>query len=512
MISFFQSTLFVGYFMSKKSVSQLVFQQPSTCFTFDDVLLKPAFSNVLPSSAHTKTQITNNISLEIPIISAAMDTVTESRLAIAMAQNGGIGCIHKNFTIKEQAEEVRKVKRFESGMVLDPVTIEHNATLVNALELMKEHNISGIPVVENNSKKLVGILTNRDVRFATDKKQPISQLMTSQNLVTAGLDISKSEAKNLLHKHKIERIIITDKNNNCIGLMTGKDIEKTKQFPLASKDKKGRLLVAATTSVGKEGLKRAEHLIDAEVDIIIIDTAHGHSQGVLETLREIKKLYPKQDVIAGNIVTAEAAKALIDAGANAVKVGIGPGSICTTRVVAGVGVPQLSALFDVYSYCFQHQIPVISDGGIRFSGDVAKAIAAGASMVMLGGLLAGTEETPGEIVLFKGRSYKVYRGMGSISAMAKGSADRYFQQDVADKLKLVPEGVEGRVPYKGPVADVLHQLVGGLKAAMGYTGNANIEAMQQNCTFVQITNSGLRESHPHSITITSEAPNYTTEN
>ena len=512
MISFFQSTLFVGYFMSKKSVSQLVFQQPSTCFTFDDVLLKPAFSNVLPSSAHTKTQITNNISLEIPIISAAMDTVTESRLAIAMAQNGGIGCIHKNFTIKEQAEEVRKVKRFESGMVLDPVTIEHNATLVNALELMKEHNISGIPVVENNSKKLVGILTNRDVRFATDKKQPISQLMTSQNLVTAGLDISKTEAKNLLHKHKIERIIITDKNNNCIGLMTGKDIEKTKQFPLASKDKKGRLLVAAATSVGKEGLKRAEHLIDAEVDIIIIDTAHGHSQGVLETLREIKKLYPKQDVIAGNIATAEAAKALIDAGANAVKVGIGPGSICTTRVVAGVGVPQLSALFDVYSYCFQHQIPVISDGGIRFSGDVAKAIAAGASMVMLGGLLAGTEETPGEIVLFKGRSYKVYRGMGSISAMAKGSADRYFQQDVADKLKLVPEGVEGRVPYKGPVADVLHQLVGSLKAAMGYTGNANIEAMQQNCTFVQITNSGLRESHPHSITITSEAPNYTTEN
>jgi IMP dehydrogenase len=493
--------------MSKKLILQ-----PSVCFTFDDVLLKPDFSNVLPASANTKTKITNNISLEIPIISAAMDTVTESRLAIAMAQNGGIGCIHKNFTIKEQAEEVRKVKRFESGMVLNPVTINHNATLLDALELMKEHNISGIPVVQENLQKLVGILTNRDVRFATDKKQPISQLMTSKNLVTAKIDIGKNEAKALLHKHKIERIIIIDENNNCIGLMTGKDLEKTKQFPLASKDKKGRLLVAAAVSVGKEGLKRAEYLIDAEADIIIIDTAHGHSQGVIETIKEIKKLYPKQDIIAGNIATSQAAKALIDAGVNAVKVGIGPGSICTTRVVAGVGVPQLSALLDVASYCSKYNIPVISDGGIRFSGDVAKAIAAGASVVMLGGLLAGTEETPGEIVLFKGRSYKIYRGMGSISAMAKGSADRYFQQDVADKLKLVPEGVEGRVPYKGPVADVLHQLVGGLKAAMGYTGNVNIENMHQNCTFVQITNSGLKESHPHSITITSEAPNYTTEN
>jgi len=479
--------------------------------TFDDVLLKPAFSNILPADANTKTKITKQISLNVPIISSAMDTVTESRLAIAMAQSGGIGCIHKNFSIKDQAEEVRRVKKFESGMVINPVTITPDETLGDALALMKNYGISGIPVIKEGSNKLLGILTNRDVRFATDKKQPIKELMTKEGLITAKANISKAEAKSLLHKNKIERIIITDSSGNCIGLMTGKDLEKTKQFPHASKDEEGRLLVAAATGVGRDGIKRAESLIEAGVDIVVIDTAHGHSFGVIETVRELKKAYPKQQFMAGNIATSEAAKALIDAGADAVKVGIGPGSICTTRMVAGVGVPQLSAIFDVVEFCDKAKIPVISDGGIRFSGDLAKAIAAGASCVMLGGLLAGTEETPGEIVLFKGRSYKVYRGMGSLGAMARGSADRYFQQDVSDKLKLVPEGVEGRVAYKGPVSDVLHQLIGGLKSSMGYTGNGTIEEMRNNCSFVRITNSGLRESHPHSINITSEAPNYSTE-
>ncbi len=480
--------------------------------TFDDVLLKPAFSKVLPTDANTKTRLTKNIFLEVPIISAAMDTVTESRLAIAMAQCGGLGCIHKNFSIKDQAEEVKKVKRFESGMVVDPVTITPDASLGDALHLMKLYGISGIPVVKSGTKKLVGVLTNRDVRFASDKKQLVKELMTKTNLITAKANVSKSEARLLLHKNKIERIIITDSSGNCIGLMTGKDLEKTKQFPHASKDEEGRLLVAAATGVGRDGIKRAESLIEAGVDVVVIDTAHGHSAGVIETVRELRRLYPKQDFIAGNIATKEAAKALVDAGADAVKVGIGPGSICTTRVVAGVGVPQLSALLDVVEYCDKAKIAVISDGGIRFSGDLAKAIAAGASCVMLGGLLAGAEETPGEIVLFKGRSYKVYRGMGSLGAMARGSADRYFQEDVSDKMKLVPEGVEGRVAYKGPVSEIVHQLVGGLKAAMGYTGNGTIEEMRHKSTFVKITNSGLRESHPHSISITSESPNYSTEN
>ncbi len=488
-----------------------IIETTSPSLTFDDVLLKPNLSDVLPADANTKTKITKNISLNIPIISAAMDTVTESRLAIAMAQSGGIGCIHKNLSIKEQSDEVRRVKKFESGMVLNPVTINPDATLGDALEIMRNYGISGIPVVKNNSNKLVGILTNRDVRFATDKKQPVKELMTKDNLVTAKQNISKSDAKSLLHKNRIERIIITDSSGNCIGLMTGKDLEKTKQFPHATKDEEGRLLVAAATGVGREGMKRAENLIEAGADIVIIDTAHGHSRGVIETLRELKKSYPQQNFIAGNIATKEAAKALYDAGADAVKVGIGPGSICTTRIVAGVGVPQLSAILDVVEFCEKVKMPMISDGGIRFSGDLAKAIAAGANCVMLGGLLAGTEETPGEIVLFKGRSYKVYRGMGSLGAMARGSAGRYFQADVSDKLKLVPEGVEGRVAYKGPVADVLHQLVGGLKSAMGYTGNASIDEMRKNCNFVRITNSGLRESHPHSINITSEAPNYSTE-
>jgi IMP dehydrogenase len=480
--------------------------------TFDDVLLKPAFSEILPADADTKTKITKNISLDIPIISSAMDTVTESRLAIAMAQSGGMGCIHKNLSIKDQADEVKRVKKFESGIVINPVTITPNETLSDALLLMRTHGISGIPVVKEGGKKLVGILTNRDVRFATDKKQLVKELMTKDNLITAKAGVSKGDVRTLLHKNKIERIIITDSSGNCIGLMTGKDIEKTKHFPNATKDEEGRLMVSAAVGVGRDGIKRAEGLIEAGVDIVVIDTAHGHSAGVIETVRELKRLYPKQDFIAGNIATAEAAKALIDAGADGVKVGIGPGSICTTRIIAGVGVPQLSAILDVVEFCEKVKIPVISDGGIRFSGDLAKAIAAGASCVMLGGLLAGTEETPGEIVLFKGRSYKIYRGMGSLGAMARGSADRYFQQDIKDKMKLVPEGVEGRVAYKGPVSEVIHQLVGGLKSAMGYTGNGTIEAMRKNCNFVKITNSGLRESHPHSITITSESPNYTTEN
>lgn len=479
--------------------------------TFDDVLLKPAFSNVLPNDADVKTKITKNIELNIPIISAAMDTVTESRLAIAMAQSGGLGCIHKNLPIKDQADEVRRVKKFESGVVTNPVTITPDETLEDALKLMHEYGISGIPVVKEGSKKLVGVLTNRDVRFASNKNQPVKELMTKDHLITAKTDVTKSQAKELLHHNKIERIILVDNNGNCVGLMTGKDLEKTKQFPHASKDANGRLRVAAATSVGKDGIKRAESLIEAGVDVLIVDTAHGHSAGVIETVRYLKKLYPQQDIIAGNIATADAAKALVEAGADAVKVGIGPGSICTTRVVAGVGVPQLSAIFDVVEYCNKVKIPLISDGGIRFSGDLAKAIAAGASCVMLGGLLAGCEETPGEIVLFKGRSYKVYRGMGSLGAMARGSADRYFQEGVTDKMKLVPEGVEGRVPYKGAVADVIHQLIGGLKSSMGYTGNATIDEMRHNCDFVRITNSGLRESHPHSISITSEAPNYTTE-
>jgi IMP dehydrogenase len=497
--------------MPKSSLKEIA--EAAHYLTFDDVLLRPAYSERLPNDTDLKTRITKNIELDIPIISSAMDTVTESKLAIAMAQCGGMGCIHKNLSIKDQADEVKKVKKFESGIVINPLTITPGETLGDALHIMESYGISGIPVIESvGSKKLVGILTNRDVRFATDRKQPVYELMTKDNLVIAHNNISKADAKKLLHKNKIERILIVDNDGNCIGLITGKDIEKSKQFPHACKDHEGRLRVAAAVGVGKDGLKRAESLIEAGVDILMIDTAHGHSKGVIEAIRAIKKLYPKIDLIGGNIATSEAAKALIDAGADGVKVGIGPGSICTTRVVAGVGVPQLSAILDVASVCNKQNIPFISDGGIRFSGDLSKAIAAGASCVMLGSLLAGTEESPGETILFKGRSYKMYRGMGSLGAMARGSADRYFQEDVADKMKLVPEGVEGRVPYKGHVSDVIHQLVGGLRASMGYTGNKNIKEMQENCQFVKITNSGLKESHPHSITITSESPNYSTEN
>ncbi|MFM9890069.1 MAG: IMP dehydrogenase [Rickettsiales bacterium] len=477
--------------------------------TFDDVLLKPAASDVLPKEVQTKTHLTQSIELGIPLMSAAMDTVTESGLAIAMAQHGGIGTIHKNLDLVAQANEVRRVKKFESGMVVNPVTIRPGQTLADAYALMDEHRISGIPVTEADGK-LVGILTNRDVRFASDTSQPVAELMTRE-LITVKDGISKEDAKKLLHQHRIEKLLVVDDAYKCIGLMTVKDIEKASKFPLAAKDDRGRLRVAAAIGTGREGLARAEALIEAEVDVVIVDTAHGHSKGVIDTVAELKKLYPHQAIIAGNIATADAAEALIKAGAHAVKVGIGPGSICTTRVVAGVGVPQLSAIWDVRKITDKHNIPLIADGGIKFSGDFAKAIAAGAQVAMIGSLFAGTEEAPGEVILFQGRSYKTYRGMGSVGAMARGSADRYFQAEISDALKLVPEGVEGRVPFKGSVAGVIHQLVGGLKAAMGYTGNATISDMRSNCQFVRMTGAGLKESHAHDITITRESPNYRVE-
>ena len=476
--------------------------------TFDDVLLEPAESAVLPNQTDTRTRLTRSIELGIPVLSAAMDTVTESRLAIAMAQAGGIGVIHKNLDAESQANEVRKVKKFESGMVVDPVTIHPDQPLADALDLMTGYKISGIPVVERDSGKLAGILTNRDVRFAENTRQPVSELMTREGLVTVQEGVDLEEAKRLLHQHRIERLLVVDGAYRCIGLVTVKDMEKAQAFPNACKDEKGRLRAAAATGVGPDGLARAEALLDAEVDVIVVDTAHGHSLGVLSAVKEIKRLSNKIQVMAGNVATAEGAKALVGAGADAVKVGIGPGSICTTRMVAGVGVPQLTALLDTVGVCRDSGTPVIADGGIKFSGDVAKAVAAGADCVMVGSLLAGTDESPGEVFLYQGRSYKSYRGMGSLGAMARGSADRYFQQEVADKLKLVPEGVEGRVPYKGPVGTVIHQLVGGLRSAMGYTGNATMAEMQSNCRFLRVTDAGLRESHVHDIAITREAPNY----
>ncbi|MBB3064638.1 MULTISPECIES: IMP dehydrogenase [Limibacillus] len=480
--------------------------------TFDDVLLQPAASAVLPADVDTSTRLTRSITLGIPLISAAMDTVTEYQLAIAMAQAGGLGVIHKNMQPNEQADEVRKVKKFESGMVVNPVTIHPDEPLANALALMELHSISGIPVVERGSKKLVGILTNRDVRFAENPKQPIAELMTWENLITVREGVGRNDARKLLHQHRIEKLLVVDEVYSCVGLITVKDIEKAQAFPHACKDEKGRLRVAAATGVGAQGVARAEALLDAEVDLVVVDTAHGHSQGVIDTVSQVKRLSNSAQVIAGNIATVEGAKALIGAGADAVKVGIGPGSICTTRIVAGVGVPQLTAILDVVSACKDADVPAIADGGIKFSGDLAKAIAAGASCAMIGSLLAGTEESPGEVFLYQGRSYKSYRGMGSVGAMARGSADRYFQQEVADKLKLVPEGVEGRVAYKGAVAGVIHQLVGGLRAAMGYTGNSTIEEMRNGCRFVKITGAGLRESHVHDVAITRESPNYRTEN
>jgi len=475
--------------------------------TFDDVMLVPAASSVLPGDTDTRTRITREIELGIPLISAAMDTVTEGALAIAMAQAGGLGVIHRNMPIGQQEAEVRKVKKFEAGMVVNPVTIHPDETLADALRLMAEYRISGIPVVER-SGRLCGILTNRDVRFADDPRQPVAELMTKDGLITVRESVGKDEAKRLLHQHRIEKLLVVDGEYRCIGLVTVKDIEKAQLYPHACKDEHGRLRVAAAAGTGHAELERAEALFAAGVDIMVVDTAHGHSARVIDTVSEIRRMSNYTQVIVGNVATAEGARAVIEAGADAVKVGIGPGSICTTRMVAGVGVPQFTAITDVVGECRQRGIPVIADGGIKFSGDLAKAIAAGADCAMLGSLFAGTDESPGEVFLFQGRSYKYYRGMGSIGAMARGSADRYFQQEVTDTLKLVPEGVEGRVPHKGPVANIVHQLIGGLRAAMGYTGNRTIAEMQQNCRFVRITNAGLRESHVHDIAITREAPNY----
>lgn len=477
--------------------------------TFDDVLLQPCESDILPSQADTRTRITPEISLNIPIMSSAMDTVTEARMAIVMAQLGGIGVLHRNLSIEEQVAAVRQVKRYESGMVVNPITIAPDATLADAQSLMLENRISGIPVVEA-SGKLVGILTNRDVRFAENPMQPVSELMTKDNLATVQAGVAQEEARRLLHQRRIEKLLVVDNDFHCVGLITVKDIEKAVTYPDATKDATGRLRVAAATTVGDKGLERTRALIDAECDVIIVDTAHGHSKMVSVAVSEIKKMSSKVQVIAGNVATAEATRALIDAGADGVKVGIGPGSICTTRVVAGVGVPQLTAVMDSAEEAAKSGIPVIADGGLRTSGDLAKALAAGAASVMVGSLLAGTEEAPGETFLYQGRAYKSYRGMGSVGAMARGSADRYFQQDIKDQLKLVPEGIEGQVPYKGPAADVIHQLVGGVKAAMGYTGSATISDLQERARFVQITNAGLRESHVHDVTITREAPNYPT--
>jgi IMP dehydrogenase len=482
--------------------------------TFDDVLLVPGESAVLPSEANLSTNVTRDISLNIPIMSSAMDTVTEADMAIVMAQSGGIGVLHRNLSVEEQAQAVRQVKRFESGMVVNPVTMNANQTLGEALELMSRHRISGIPVVEpapsGRPGKLIGIVTNRDVRFAEHPEQPVSELMTRDNLATVSPGVSHEEARRLLHQRRIEKLIVVDRDYRCIGLITVKDIEKAVTYPNATKDAAGRLRVAAATTVGDAGFERTEALIDAECDLIVVDTAHGHSVRVSEAVSRIKKLSNAVQIVAGNVATGEAARALIDAGADAIKVGIGPGSICTTRVVAGVGVPQFTAIVDTAEAAAKAGIPVIADGGLRTSGDIAKAVAAGASAVMVGSLLAGTEEAPGETFLYQGRSYKAYRGMGSVSAMARGSADRYFQQDIKDQMKLVPEGIEGQVPYKGPARDILHQLAGGLKAAMGYTGARDIADLQRRAKFVRITNAGLRESHVHDVTITREAPNYPT--
>jgi len=476
--------------------------------TFDDVLLEPAYSEVLPATVDVATRLAPEIALNIPVISAAMDTVTEAPMAIAMAELGGLGIIHKNLSRDAQAAQVRQVKKFEAGIVVNPVTVNPDTPLAEALELMRRHRISGVPVVDPETRRLAGILTNRDVRFVEPSARPVRELMTAQNLVTVAETTTRDEAMQLLHRHRIEKLLVVDDAYRLIGLMTVKDIEKAQQHPLSIKDNQGRLKVGAATGTGAAGLERALALIEAGVDVLVVDTAHGHSAGVLETVSRIRRETNAARIIGGNVATADGAQALIDKGADAIKVGIGPGSICTTRIVAGVGVPQLTAILDVAGRCRPQGVPVVADGGIRSSGDLAKAIAAGADCAMLGSMFAGSDEAPGEVFLYQGRSYKSYRGMGSIGAMARGSADRYFQQEVQDQLKLVPEGVEGRVPYRGPVANIVHQLVGGLRSAMGYTGNATLAAMQTGCRFVRITGAGVRESHVHDVAITREAPNY----
>jgi IMP dehydrogenase len=480
--------------------------------TFDDVLIRPGLSELLPSDADIRSRITREIALNIPIVASAMDTVTEAKMAIAMAQAGGIGVIHRNLEPEQQAAQVRQVKKFESGMVVNPLTIAPNATLADALALMKDHGISGIPVVEGGGNgtagKLLGILTNRDVRFANDPRQQVAELMTRERLITVREGVGQDEAKRLLHQYRIEKLLVVDDQYRCVGLITVKDMEKAVANPHACKDEQGRLRVAAATTVGEKGFERTGRLIDAGVDLVVVDTAHGHSRSVLDAVTRIKRMSNSVQVVAGNIATAEGAQALIDAGADAIKVGIGPGSICTTRIVAGVGVPQLTAILDVVEVALKSGTPVIADGGIKYSGDLAKALAAGAACAMVGSLLAGTDETPGEVFLYQGRTYKTYRGMGSVGAMARGSADRYFQQDIKDTLKLVPEGVEGQVPYKGAAATVLHQLAGGLRAAMGYVGARTLAEFHDKAQFVRISGAGMRESHVHDVAITRESPNY----
>ena len=475
--------------------------------TFDDILLVPAHSTVLPKEVSLATQLTQNITLNIPLLSAAMDTVTESELAIAMAEEGGIGIIHKNMNPQHQAEHVLKVKRFESGVVSNPIVIDPNMSVQEVINLTKKHKISGLPVIENN--KVVGIVTNRDLRFEENLNQPVKNVMTPrERLVTVNEKASKEEVMRLLHQYRLERLLVIDAKDQLKGLITVKDIQKSSDHPNASKDFKERLIVGAAVGVGADTENRVDLLVDAGVDVIVVDTAHGHSQGVLDRVKWIKKNYPKTDVIGGNIATADAAKALVDVGADGVKVGIGPGSICTTRIVAGVGVPQITAIHNVAEALKSKKIPLIADGGIRYSGDVSKALAAGAYSVMLGSMFAGTEEAPGEVELFQGRSYKSYRGMGSIGAMQQGSKDRYFQDTEDNAEKLVPEGIEGRVSYKGSVKNVTHQLMGGLRASIGYVGVKTIKDMRLKAEFVQITNSGIRESHVHDVQITKEAPNY----